>query len=162
MSASITTIRTPLTDSFDKAVVAPISSSAEHHGGARTRLSLEHPGARTRLRLTRRGRVVFGGLATLLAIAAFALIAMFGGAQAVAAGDGGDAEFGYIVVEPGASLWQLASEIDPSADPRDLVAEIVRLNKLEGSGVQAGEAIAVPLRYSDAPGVVSASELGMG
>jgi len=139
MNASITTIQTPLTEQSRQSELTP----------------------RTRLRLTRRGRVVFGTLATLLAVAAFALVAMFGGAQAVAASDTGGAEFGYVVVQPGASLWQVASEIDASVDPRDLVAEIVRLNQLDSSGVEAGQALAVPLRYADAPGVVSASELGI-
>lgn len=116
---------------------------------------------RTRLRITRRGRIVFGTLATLFAVAALALIAMFGGAQAVASSESAATEFGYVVVQPGASLWQVASALDPSADPRDLVAEIVRLNQLGDSAVQAGEPIAVPLRYAEAPGVVGASELGL-
>lgn len=114
-----------------------------------------------KLRLTRRGRTVFGTLATLLVIGVLAVVAMFSGAQAVATAEGSDAEFGYVIVQPGDSLWQLAGELDENADPRDLVAEIVRLNQLESSAVQAGEPIAVPLRYSDGPGVVPASELGL-
>ncbi len=114
-----------------------------------------------RLRLTRRGRFVFGSLAVLACLGLLAIAAVFGSTQAVASAEGGEVEFGYVVVQPGASLWSLASELDPGADPRDLIAEIVRLNQLGGSGVQAGEAIAVPLRYAEAPGVVSASELGL-
>lgn len=116
--------------------------------------------ARTRLRLTRRGRAVFGGLAVVIAVLAVAFFAMLGGTHAVAASESEGAEFGYVIVQPGASLWQVASEIDAAIDPRDLVAEIVRLNQLDDSGVQAGQALAVPLRYADAPGVVSAGELG--
>lgn len=141
MSASITTISTPLTAvavSREKASVA-----------------------RTRLRITRRGRAVLGALVTLLVIGVLAVVAMFGGSQAVASAEAGGAEFGYVVVQPGDSLWQVASSIDPNTDPRDLVAEIVRLNQLDGSGVQAGQPIAIPLRYADAPGVVSAAELGI-
>ncbi|NLA66350.1 MAG: LysM peptidoglycan-binding domain-containing protein [Leucobacter sp.] len=118
-------------------------------------------GARTRLRLTRRGRVVFGSLIAVFVTAVFAVTAMFGGAQAVASDEAVTTDFGYVVVQPGDSLWQLAGNIDPSVDPRDLVAEIVRLNSLGGSGVQAGQPIAVPLRYADAPGVMSAAELGL-
>ncbi len=114
-----------------------------------------------KLRLTKRGRAVFGALSTLLVVGVLAVAAMFGGSQAVATGEAGSAEFGYVVVQPGASLWELAVEIDPEADPRDLVAEIVRLNQLDGSGVQAGQPIAVPLRYAEAPGVVTAADLGM-
>lgn len=151
MSASITTISTPLTSPLARAV-APESRVAAQMAAA--------PG-RTRLRLTRRGRAVFGTLATLAVVGILAVAAMFSGSQAIATADAGSSEFGYIVVQPGASLWQVASDIDPSVDPRDLVAEIVRLNQLDGSGVQAGQPIAVPLRYSDVPGVVSASDLGI-
>ena len=114
------------------------------------------------LRLTRRGRIVFGALATIAVSAALAAAAVFATPHAAASPEGGQAqEFGYVIVSPGASLWEVASGIDQSADPRDLVAEIVRLNQLESSGVQAGQPIAVPLRYAHHEGVVSASELGL-
>lgn len=148
MSASIATISSPMTSPVVRAVTAVSAVSASQP-------------TRTRLRLTRRGRAVFGTLATLLVIGGLAIAAMFGGAQAVATAEGGNADFGYVVVLPGESLWSVASDLDASIDPRDLVAEIVQLNKLEGSGVQAGQPIAVPLRYADAPGVVSGSELGI-
>jgi LysM repeat protein len=104
---------------------------------------------------------VFGTLFALVVFAVLAFIAVFGSSQAVASAELGDADFGYVVVQPGGSLWDVASEVDPSVDPRDLVAEIVRLNNLEGSGVQAGQPIALPLRYADAEGAVSAEELGI-
>lgn len=141
MSASITTIPTDF--ALSREVVAGASSR------------------QTRLRLTRRGRAVFGTLLTIAVLAVLALVAVFSGSQAVASTEPGDAEFGYVVVQPGASLWEVAGEIDPQADPRDLVAEIVRLNQLDGSGVQAGQPIAVPLRYAHATGVTSADELGL-
>jgi len=118
--------------------------------------------AAVRLRLTRRGRVVVGVLATLLVVAVLGIVAAIGSSQAVASPEPGSAEFSYVVVQSGSSLWEIAHEIDPSMDPRDLVAEIVRLNQLDGSGVQAGQPIALPLRYADAPIAVSASELGLG
>ena len=114
-----------------------------------------------KLRLTRRGRVVFGGLATVLVAGLMAFIAAIGAPQAVASDVEGGQQFHYVVAQPGSSLWSLATELDPSADPRDLVAEIVQLNQLEGSGVDAGQPIAVPLRYSESPVVVSADELGI-
>jgi len=124
-----------------------------------------HPARTTgaKLRLTRRGRVVFGFLATVLLAGLLALIATFAAPQALAsvgaAGQGSDQQFHYVVVQPGASLWSLATELDPEADPRDLVAEIVQLNQLDGSGIEAGDAIAVPLRYSDSPAVFQSEEL---
>ncbi len=118
------------------------------------------PKANAKLRLTRRGRVVFGSLATVMVAGLLALVATFAGPQAFASEEGASGQqFHYVVVQPGASLWSLATELDPEADPRDLVAEIVQLNQLAGSGIEAGEAIAVPLRYSDSPAVFEADEL---
>lgn len=130
---------------------APIAGSAV--GGAE--------GGAAKLRLTRRGRVVFGGLATVLVAGLMAFIAAIGAPQAIASDVEGGQQFHYVVAQPGSSLWSLATELDPSADPRDLVAEIVQLNQLEGSGVDAGQPVAVPLRYSESPVVVSADELGL-
>ncbi|GAB2550925.1 hypothetical protein [Leucobacter ruminantium] len=115
-----------------------------------------------KLRLTRRGRAVLGALATVLVAAVLAFIAAIAAPQAQASNTAeGGGEFHYVVAQPGTSLWSVATELDPSMDPRDLVAEIVQLNQLEGSGVQAGQPIAVPLRYSDSDAVVSAEELGL-
>lgn len=119
-------------------------------------------GPRTRMRLTRRGRVVFGALATVFTAGVLACVATLGAPQALASNAQADGQqFHYVVVQPGASLWSVATALDSSADPRDLVAEIVQLNQLGGSGVEAGQPIAVPLRYSDSPVVVSAEELGL-
>lgn len=114
-----------------------------------------------RLRITRRGRAVLGALIALLVAGLLAVAAMLGATRAAASNEAGGAEFGYVVVQPGESLWSVATALDPSSDPRDVIAEIVRLNQLEGSAVQAGQPIAVPLRYGDAPGVVSAADLGI-
>ncbi|MEJ6489498.1 hypothetical protein PQI23_07175 [Leucobacter sp. USCH14] len=114
-----------------------------------------------KLRLTRRGRIVLGAFLTVLAAGALALFASLAAPEAMASGEGPNGEqFEYVVVQPGSSLWSLASDLDPTADPRDLITEIVQLNQLEDSSVQAGEAIAVPLRYSDNPLVVSGDEVG--
>ncbi|WP_416447195.1 LysM peptidoglycan-binding domain-containing protein [Leucobacter sp. HNU] len=133
-----------------------LSATIDHQGSA------EAPAAKSRLRLTRRGRRVFGALATLAVSALLAGVAVFGSAQAQANVDGRPADFGYVVVQPGESLWAVATRLDAKADPRDLIAEIVQLNQLDGSGVQAGQPVAVPLRYSHATGVVPASEVGIG
>lgn len=114
-----------------------------------------------RIKLTRRGRVVLGGLATFAAAAVLVLGASLVAPQAVASSDDSGASFGYVIAAPGASLWQLATELDPSVDPRDLVAEIVQLNQMRGSDVVVGQPIAVPLRYSDSDAVMTAEELGI-
>ncbi|MFV0432372.1 MAG: LysM peptidoglycan-binding domain-containing protein [Leucobacter sp.] len=117
--------------------------------------------AHAKLRLTRRGRAVFGALATVLVAGLLGFIASFAAPQATASGAVSGEHFQYVVVQPGSSLWSVASVLDPEADPRDLVAEIVQLNQLTDSGIDAGQPIAVPLRYSENPATVSADELGL-
>lgn len=50
----------------------------------------------------------------------------------------------YHMVLPGETLWGIAEQVAPGADPRDTIAEIVELNALPGSGVQVGQRIALP------------------
>lgn len=110
----------------------------------------------TRLRLTRRGRLVMSGLVALVLAGILAFAAALLSPEAFASSStSGDEQFHYVVAQSGDSLWSLASELDPQADPRDLIAEIVQLNQLDGSGLEAGQAIAVPLRYSDSENPVS-------
>lgn len=114
-----------------------------------------------RLRITRRGRALVTVLVALVVASLLGLAALFlsPGAQASeVAGNGQD--FSYVVAQPGDSLWTLATDLDSEVDTRDLVAELSMLNSLDPSGLQAGQAIAVPLRYADAPGTVSAEEVG--
>lgn len=145
--------------------MSALATPTTAHGAEVIFLNREQPRVRDnqsiRLRLTRRGRVVFGMLGALLVMAILVVVAVLGSTQAVASAEASGAEFGYVVVQPGESLWSVAAALDPGADPRDVVAEIVRLNQLGGSGVQAGQPIAVPLRYAESAGVVSASDLGL-
>jgi hypothetical protein len=103
--------------------------------------------ARPQLRITRRGRVVL----TLLVAAPLAVAAVVGGIGAVGAtatdAPGSDS-FTYVSVAPGESLWQLAQQVAPNADPRDVVADISRLNGLESGVVQPGQRIAIPAQYT--------------
>ncbi|WP_316307751.1 hypothetical protein, partial [Clavibacter michiganensis] len=102
---------------------------------------------RTRLRITRRGRLVLTALdAAPLALGA-GLVALNGGA-AVASKDASGTTFEYVTVSSGQSLWDLAEEIAPSADPRDVIASVVDLNRLPSSDVAAGQQLAVPTEYA--------------
>jgi LysM repeat protein len=56
--------------------------------------------------------------------------------------------FAQVTVEGGESLWQVASEIAPTKDPRDVVSDLVRLNNLPSAEVAAGQTLAVPEKYS--------------
>ena len=78
-----------------------------------------------RLRLTRRGRVVFTALASIpLVLWALISVLSAGGAAADADGAAVGAGLSYITVDAGASLWEIAVEVDPSADPRELPAAL--------------------------------------
>lgn len=103
----------------------------------------------TRLRLTARGRRVVVGLVSLpLAVAIF-VGALAGGEALASRSDSAPAgEFTTVLVEPGDSLWSIALEVAPSADPRDVVDEIVRLNALGSSSVAAGQRIAIPSAFT--------------
>ncbi|MEA9985305.1 MULTISPECIES: LysM peptidoglycan-binding domain-containing protein [Subtercola] len=103
-----------------------------------------------RLRLTRRGRRVVGFLAAVPLVAGLAAFAVFGASSAIATADAGSADFSYITVQSGQSLWSIAQSIDPKADPRDVIADIVNLNQLHSSSVQPGQRLALPAEYSTA------------
>lgn len=105
----------------------------------------------TRLRLTARGRRVFAFVAALPVIVALA-IAVVGGGAALASNETGAAAgaFTEITVLSGETLWSIAEDVAPGSDPRDVVAEITRLNALENGSVAAGQRIAIPAEYTSA------------
>lgn len=49
-----------------------------------------------------------------------------------------------VVVHPGQSLWSIASQAQPSADPRVVMQEIVDLNALHGTNLVPGQRLWVP------------------
>jgi len=101
----------------------------------------------SRLRITRRGYVLFTLVVTApLVVAAFGF-ALNGGAASAGA-DVSSIAFEHVTVQPGESLWQLAGEIAPSHDPREVVSDLVQLNQLGSAEVQPGQSLAVPLKYS--------------
>jgi len=104
---------------------------------------------RTRLRLTRRGRLALT-LVLAVPVALGVTVLTIGSGQAVASQSGGEASFSYVTVQAGQSLWQLAEGLAPGSDPRDVIAEIVSLNRLDSSVVEVGTRIALPLKYSSA------------
>ena len=96
-------------------------------------------------RLTRRGRLV---LVTLVVALAFAVIspgqaALSPRAQAGAESSSSDASRTWVV-QPDETLWSIAEQIDPDADPRETVARIVSMNDLPDSAVLVGQEIHVP------------------
>lgn len=123
----------------------------------------------THLHLTRRGRIVFTIMAAVPLIIGALAFALNGG-MAAATGQGASAGIGaglgagsdavtvdatafeYVTIYSGQSLWQVAETLAPTADPRDVIAEIVSLNQLSSEAVQPGQRLALPTKYSSAGG----------
>jgi hypothetical protein len=100
-----------------------------------------------RLRLTRRGRIVLVGLPlVLLAALLLSLTGMLNSPAKAADTSGGLSVTPTVsvTVQPGESLWAIAGAVDPGRDPRDVIADIVQLNDLDGGRVMPGQQLFVP------------------
>ena len=96
------------------------------------------------MRLTRRGRVVVW-LVSVLALAALVVAGvLLAGGTAQASRPTKAMPVEYHVLMPGETLWGLAAQVAPNADPRDVVAQIIELNSLSGAQVRAGTRLALP------------------
>jgi len=93
------------------------------------------------LHLTRRGRVVMGGLIAIPLVALSMLLAAPG---ALAGSEELGNDFEYMTVLSGDTLWGIADIIAPEADPREVVAEIMVLNQLTNASLTPGQQIAIP------------------
>lgn len=101
-------------------------------------------GASQGLVLTQRGRLALGALSVLFLLA----VIMFSGrvvADASAAGAAAGPATAVVVVQQGETLWQIAKQVAPEADPRATVADIRELNGLGETAVVAGQQIQVPI-----------------
>jgi hypothetical protein len=92
------------------------------------------------LRLTRRGRVVLAGLTALLVSG---LGIGVGATQAAGSAPARATEV-RVTVGTGENLWWVAEKVDPDADPRAIIAEVVGLNRLTGTTIYPGEQLWVP------------------
>lgn len=98
------------------------------------------------LRLTRRGRLVV----TLLVTAVLTLVGIVAATGAPPVPEPSRARVERVVVLPGDTLWGIAAtRAAPGDDVRDLVADIVEINALPGSGVAVGQELSVPAPLAD-------------
>ena len=100
-----------------------------------------------RLRLTQRGR----GVLLVIVATPFVIAALFfalNGGRASAALESPNTSLQYINVDAGESLWGVAQEIAPNADPRDVIQQIIELNQLNSADVFAGVRLAIPAQYA--------------
>jgi LysM domain len=105
--------------------------------------------ARGTVRLTRRGRIVVAVLLTAVSLLLATLAWMAVAARAQASDSGLPPSAVYqnltsVVVHPGQTLWSIASQAEPNADPRVVMREIIDLNALRGTVVEPGERLWVP------------------
>jgi LysM repeat protein len=95
--------------------------------------------------MTKRGRgVLLTVLATPLVIAALVFGLNAGGATATSS----STPLAKVTVVSGETLWGVAHQIAPNADPRDVVADIMSVNRLSSADIQPGEQLAIPAQYS--------------
>lgn len=122
-------------------------SSIGYPAALRTPRTIELPSLPTRLRLTRRGRRV---IAVLLAVVAavVVLLALLGGAGAATAGGAAGAPLPTLTVDAGDTLWSIAEEIAPGADPRGVIYELKKLNGLPSAAVSPGQVLSIPAVYA--------------
>jgi hypothetical protein len=132
-------LRDPLTAAFGLAGAAPRRDLA----GPAPRAGAVAPRARARrTRLTRRGRVVLLVMAALLLLAAISVGRA--GSQAATATENGPM-LQQATVQPGETLWAVAQRIAPKNDPRDVVAQIRRINHLQSSSLRVGQQLLLPV-----------------
>jgi hypothetical protein len=79
-------------------------------------------------------------------IVAIAATSVFGFVSTAAANNSAanSADFEYITVESGQTLWDLAEQVAPRSNPQDWMQDVVNLNGLTSTDLQPGQRIALP------------------
>jgi Tfp pilus assembly protein FimV len=96
------------------------------------------------VRLTRRGKIV--AQLVLILAAVLTVIGVAAGTRAAAEGPEPAGPRPSIVVQPGDTLWNIASRHAPGVDRRATMDEIRRINHLDGSTVEVGQKLILPRR----------------
>ncbi len=94
--------------------------------------------------MTKRGRAVLLSLvATPLVLVALAFGISAGGATATST----STPLAKVTVVSGETLWDVAQQIAPTADPRDVIADIESVNRLSSASIYPGEQLLIPAQY---------------
>lgn len=99
-----------------------------------------------RLRLTARGRRAIALLVATPVLALGALGALQA-TSAIAGQQASDVSYETVVVQPGQTLWSIAGAVAPDVDPREVIADIQRINAI-GGAIQPGQQLAIPAEYT--------------
>lgn len=127
-------------------VTAPVGIRRTIASASVSRGGQAHTG---RLRLTVRGRRVLAALAAMPAAVGLGLAILAGGSALAARDDTPpSAAFEMVTVTSGDTLWSLAQDVAPAADPRDVVDAIARLNALGGVTITPGQRLAIAPEYA--------------
>jgi LysM repeat protein len=117
--------------------------------GAQLTAARSRPAPPSGVRLTRRGRVVLSafGLALILGLITILWATLANGAQAAS----GRTHTGSVyqglhrvTVLPGQTLWTIAQQAEPSADPRTVIPQIMQINAISSTSLQPGQQLWVP------------------
>ncbi|WP_018636854.1 LysM peptidoglycan-binding domain-containing protein [Parafrankia elaeagni] len=92
------------------------------------------------LRLTRRGRIVLGLLASMVLGVVFSAV-LVTSSQAFT---GTPVAYETHRVLPGETLWEIARGIDPDADTREIVGQLMALNGLPTAALLPGQRLRLP------------------
>ncbi|SNR54753.1 LysM peptidoglycan-binding domain-containing protein [Blastococcus mobilis] len=104
------------------------------------RRSASAPTANARLPLTRRARRLVGVLLLATGVALGSWLEPFVGGDGDLRLAGGSS----VVVQPGDTLWSIASALPGDGDVRALIDEIQELNGLSGADVRPGQVLLLP------------------
>jgi LysM repeat protein len=116
--------------------------SGRHHASGRPRPVACDRSYETDLhgsRLTRRGKVLVAAVWLLFAVAIAFMVSRPAEVPL-------PAETATVTVKSGDTLWALAGDVAPGADPRITVEQIIELNRLQSaSDIHPGDLLVVPL-----------------
>ena len=111
--------------------MSTITASAPLHGSAAS------------LRLTRRGRLVVFVAALLVTLSAMLLAVVPSVIATVTAGD--PVPVSEVTVQPGDTLWDIASTANPGGNVGTTADDISQLNALTDGQLRVGQKLAVPV-----------------
>lgn len=137
------------TTASGRAVVSPAATSPAAASGAAASAAPRRVRRRA-LSPTRRGKALLLVLLVALLLGAFAAgrTASRAAEPAARSSAGPTAVAGsstsQTTVAPGETLWGVARRIAPDRDPREIVAQLRRLNDLPTAGLQAGQQLVLP------------------
>ena len=79
-------------------------------------------------------------------IVAFAATSVFGFVSTAAANNSASnpADFEYVTIEAGQTLWDLAEQVAPGTNPQDWMQDVVNLNGLTSTDLKPGQRLALP------------------